>query len=273
MNKQIRSFFSFIISVIFMCIFLGCGSWCHLMETAIYQQKINIFFKALEEDDATKLKSLFSKTVISNDLDLNEQIDKLIAIYPSSTTTVMFDGLLAGEYENEKGMSKSTVYSTFPVINDNECYWVCIELIYKDDFSSNNVGLNRVLFYTADEYCIFFHDENSNTPSDIGLSVYAEQELESEVRCINRYPYEFIPIERNLKLSEIENLLNNTTNFSSFTSTFGVSNAKDSLGTYYYEIKETDGRTAYLEIGTEDDEILYANLVDDFNYIKCVLEE
>ncbi|MBQ8382863.1 MAG: DUF5104 domain-containing protein [Clostridia bacterium] len=126
--------------------------------------KNRCFFNALDKGDSDEIKSLFSRTVLSSDSDLDEQIDKLISIYPRSTTAIMFDGLLGGEYADDAGMYKSMAYATFPVVSNNRYFWVYIELIYEDDFSSDNIGLNRVFFYTADEYCTFIRDENTTYP-------------------------------------------------------------------------------------------------------------
>ena len=270
--KCTRPLLIFIITIL-ICNLFGCGSYARLQEQSIYTQNINDFFSALDKGDAAEIKSLFSQTVVQNDTDLDEQIEKLISIYPRATTSVMLNGLLGGEYKDEGGYFKSTAFTTFPVISNNEYYWVYIELIYEDDFNADNIGLNRVFFYTADEYSNYYHDENADEPTDIGLLVYAEQELQKEVRCINMFPYEFTPTEENLKLSEVEDFLKVSTDFAEFTSKFGQPNATNSHLAYYYEIQEADGNTVYLEVGVDNGKIIYSNLVGEFEYIKCILEE
>ena len=55
---------------------------------------------------------------------------------------------------------------------------------------------------------------------------------------------------------------------------FGEPNAIGVLWTYYYEVTENDGITKYVEIGVpNNDEIEYANIVGEFEFIKCILEE
>ncbi|MBE6639008.1 MAG: DUF5104 domain-containing protein [Ruminococcaceae bacterium] len=263
----------FIIVTILIGVFPGCGSWQRVNEEKIYRQKIDAFFDALDAGDAEEMLALFSQTVVNSDSDLNEQIDKLISLYPRSTTTVMFDGLLGGEYEDEDGMFKSMACATIPIINNNEYYWVYIELIYEDDSSPDSIGLHRVYFYTADEYCMYFQDEDAAAPMELGLVVYAQRKMDQEIRCIESFPYAFTAIERDFDLSEMEAFLQSSDDWSAFVAKFGQPNAKGVTENCYYEIQESADKVIYLEIAVQDEEIIYANLVDEFDYIRCVLEE
>lgn len=252
----------------------GCGSFDRLSEERIYEEKIDAFFSALENEDSTALKSLFSQTVIDKDTDLDRQIDKLLAIYPNVKTDVKFHDLISGDYEKQGGKSKSVAYATFPVVCEGKYYWVYFELIYEDDFSEENIGLNSVFFYTADEYCAFWHDDNEKYPDDIGLLVFSDLKLEKEVRPIERWPYEFTPMERRISVTDVEDFFEKSKSLSEFIEVFGLPNAKGELWTYYYEITEIDGSTKYLEIGAPDGEkITYANIVGEFEYIRGILEE
>lgn len=260
--------------VFILLVFTGCGSFNRLSEKQIFEEKLDAFFSALENKDPTALKSLFSQTVIDKDTDLNEQIEKLLAIYPNVKTDVKFDGLINGEYETQYGKFRSVAYATFPVVCEDKYYWVYFELIYEDDFSEENIGLNSVFFYSADEYCAFWHDDNRKHPDDIGLLVFSDLKLENEVRPIERLPYEFTSMERRISATNVEGFLKKSKSLSAFNEAFGLPNAKGALGTYYYEIIEIDGSTKYLEIGAPDSEnIIYANIVGEFEFIRCVLEE
>ncbi len=274
MKKFKRISCSFILLVLVLLVFTGCGSFMRSSEEKIYREKIDAFFCALESEDSTALKSLFSQTVIENDADLDKQIEKLLTIYPNAKTNIKFDGLLGGNYENQDGKFKSVAYTTFPVVCEGKYYWVYFELIYEDDFSEENIGLNSVFFYTADEYCAFWHDDNAKYPDDIGLVVFSDLKLEKEVRSIERWPYEFTSIERKMSIIDVEKFLEESKSVAEFNKRFGLPNAQGVRWAYFYEITETDGTTKYLEIGTPDgDEITYANIVGEFEYIRCILEE
>ncbi|MBE6559316.1 MAG: DUF5104 domain-containing protein [Ruminococcaceae bacterium] len=265
---------AFILLTSALLIFAGCGSYKRLSEEKIYQEKVNAFFSALEHEDPTALKSLFSQTVIDRDADLDQQIEKLLSIYPNAKTDIRFDGLLGGDYENQDGKFKSIAYTTFPVVCEDKYYWVYFELIYEDDFSEENVGLNRVFFYTADEYCAFWHDDSAKYPDDIGLLVFSDLKLGKKVRPIERWPYEFTSMDRTISVSDVEEFLEKNKSVAEFSETFGMPNAKGDLWTYYYEITDADGTIQYLEIGAPDgDEITYANIVGEFEYIRCIFEK
>lgn len=261
-----------LIAIVLILVLNGCGSYSRLNEEGLYREKVDTFFSALDNGDAATIKSLFSQTVLDNDADLDDQIKRLIAEYPGQTTKIAFDGCFAGEYEREEGRYRSSVYASFPVVGNGKYWWVFIELIYEDDFLPDNIGLNRVFFYTADEYCNDFHNDVERS-SDIGLSVFADLKLEKEVRCINGLPYEFTQTEQNVTVSEAEEFLSLNRSFDDFATNFGLPNCKDTLGRYYYEIKDNNGETVYLELATRDGEIIYANIVGEFEYVRSVLEE
>ena len=274
MTKFRRISCVFILLVLVFLVFTGCGSAVRLSEEKIYREKIDAFFFALENEDSTALKSLFSQTVIEKDADLDKQIEKLFSIYPNTKTDIKFNGLLGGDYENRGGKFKSVAYTTFPVVCDNQYFWVYFELIYEDDFSKENIGLNRVFFYTADEYCVYFHNDEEKMPNDNGLLVFSDLKLSNEIIPIEGFPYEFSPIERTIKTSDIERFLESNKSFSEFKEMFGEPNAIGALWTYYYEVTENDGFTKYVEIGVpNNDEIEYANIVGEFEFIKCILEK
>lgn len=271
--KYIRIISIFLAVLILLCNFTACVPGWVQNEQEIYQKSLDSFFKALDSGNKDDIEELFSKTVLKNDADLGEQIDKLISIYSGGETEIKFDGIIGGEYETEDGKRKSTVFGTFPVVNRETFYWCYVELTYEDDFSSDNIGLNRVRFYTADEYCLYFNDENPEEPTDIGLLIFAEKKLENEVRCINNLPFEFTPIERKLDLAEIESFLTSNKSYKDFTAKFGQPNAKSSDNSYYYEVPNEYSNALYVEIYAENDNVIYANLLDSFSFIRSIIEE
>ena len=146
--------------------------------------------------------------------------------------------------------------------------------MYEDDFCEDNIGLSSVFFYTADEYCAYFHNDSKKLPDEIGLLVFSDLKLEKEIRPIEGNPYEFTPIERTINISDVEDFLDKNKNFAAFSEAFGQPNAKGLHWTYYYEITDNDGSTQYFEIGVPDGKnIEYANIVGEFEFIRNILEE
>ena len=265
---------SLILIVALLLALSACGSFKRVNEDKIYQENINNFFAALDDRDTDAIKSLFSSAVIQNDTDLDEQISKLISIYPNAETEILFDGLLSGDYESRDRKHKSVAYTTFPVICDNQYFWVYFELVYEDDFCEENVGLSSVFFYTADEYCAFFHNDSEKLPNELGLLVFSDLKLERDIKPIEGIPYEFTPVERTINISDVEVFFDKNKSLTEFMEAFGQPNSQGSLWTYYYEITETDGSAKYLEIGVPDGEnIEYANIIGEFEFIRNIFEE
>ncbi len=269
---SIKKLLTLIIVLALAISFSGCGPFIRMQEEKIYKNNLNSLFDAIDKGDANAVKSLFSKNVLDNCPDLDMQIEKLFSVYPGKDAEVMFTDLISGSYHSEVGKFKSVACADFPIAHGNEYYWVFVELIYQDDFSPDNVGLNRVYFYTADEYCRFYHSDETY-PSKIGLYVFSDFKLENPVRCIENYPYEFVPIQRDITSIEVEQFLNSNRQLDAFVARFGKPNANDTLCEFYYEITDTNGDIVYLELAAENNQIIYANIVGEFQFIRCIVEE
>ncbi len=181
--KHIQRFISLITLSVVLLSCSGCGSWARLNEDKTFKENVDAFFDALDEGDTDEIKSLFSNTVIREYDDLDEQIDKLISVYPKGETTVMLDGSLGGDYKDELGNFMSSANSTFTVTVSDQTFWVYMELVYEDDFSEDNIGFKHVCICTADEYYVPYNsDDPSYSTSDIGLFVYTDLESGKEIR-------------------------------------------------------------------------------------------
>lgn len=254
----------------------GCGSYLRMMEDEIFEERIGSFFDALDNQDATMLKALFSQAVIDSDEDLDLQIDKLFSVYPNAKTEILYDGLASSGYSRENGKYKSMVRAMVPVVCDGTFFWAFLELIYEDDYSEDNIGLNKVYIYTIDEFyaarCTFEEEGSFPYPDETGLVVFSELKLEQQLRPIHGNPYAFTPVDREIHISDVEAFFETSTALEQFVETFGQANAQSNLCSYY-EIVDADGTVKYLELGIHKGIIRYANIVSDFEFVRVVLEE
>ena len=265
MKKMLSALLALVI-----CVSLaGCGH-SEAREQALYEKQVNGFFEALDEGDKNAVKSYFSKTAQNHDADLSENIDKLLSVYPRGSSDIKFSKLLAGEYEYNYGSNYSCARSTLPVVNGKNIYWFEIEYVYEDDENPDNIGLSRVYFSTADEYCLFFTEEGEPVKA-LGLEVFAERKIEGEIRCINRIPYKFSQEKDGILLSEVKEVLKENVDYSAFTERFGAPGT-DFFYTYYEVIGEND-KVLYLELDIVDNKIYYAAVYDEFSFIETIIEE
>ena len=268
------------VAVILPLLLTGCIPSRDAYEVKLCTETLEAFFTALENNDAAAVKSLFSKTVIEKDTDLDAQIEKLIEIYPSAPTEIFADDLNGGDYSTEYGAFYARLNDTVPVFCDGEYYWVEIYIVYEDQANEDNIGVESIAFFTADEYCAWFHDDENKTNDlsvdifDDGLSVYADLKLEGEIRPIHGIPHEFTSIRRIITASEVDAFIDDNKNITDFVARFGEPNARcgEYHYTYFYELLDDDGRVQYLELGVSYNEITYASIVSDFKFIRSIYD-
>lgn len=241
-----------------------------LIEDKLYTEAVDDFFAALDRGDAEGIRTMFSRTVQSKDVDLNEQIQKLITLYPGPTDVSKRDPLTSGHYLTDFGKRTSAINATFPVVSNGIYYWCHFELTYENDFDEDEIGITKVLFFTADEYCQCRYDDTWKLPEEQGLTVYAETILNCEVRCIGNSPYKYTPTDTPLNLTEVKDFFEDSNRFSAFTDQFGTPNASNIY--YIYELPEENNQPRYLRVGVDErsDEIYDVSVVDDFNWLYSV---
>ncbi len=250
----------------------GCG-WLdmgELKEQRKYEDAVSSFFEALDNQDVEAICNLFSPAANAKDEDLRDQIDVLLSIYDGPTSEIGWDGLLAGEASYDGPEIVKTAYSTFPVRCDDVYYWCYLEITYESTFDRNRIGITQIDFYTADEYCIFYYDDNAQKISTPGLNVFSGEELDCEVRCIGGWPHKYSK-ERVISLDAAKDYFASTDDFSiaTFKADCGEPCAEHVYT--YYELDRPNGEPRYLELGVDyDGSIFCANVVGDFGFIECI---
>jgi hypothetical protein len=274
MMKRISAIF-LMLSLMFGCVlnFSGCGSPLWENEEALYGEKVEEFVTALDASDSDAMCALFSQTVRQLDKDLNQQIEKLLSVYPKGQSQQHWDGLCHGGYTQEDGLRTAAADATFPVVVDGEYFWIFLRYVYVDEINPDNVGLEQVRVYTAEEYCVYFSEGDFSDAGELGLMVHAELQLDTQVRCIQGCPYAFTSTDSLVDLSEAEAFILSNPDWDAFRMKFGQPNAVDTPWWYWYEVEAESGHRRYLEICAENGIIIYANVVGEFEWIRSILRE
>lgn len=269
-----RKFLAILVAVTIVLSLSGCGilmmrdNW----EKSNYEDTITALFSALDSGDRDGVASLFSSYAREQDKNLEADIEKLFSVYRGPMDEIGWDGLLAGSYTNHYGERESSVYAHFPVRCADIYYWCDLELMYENSVDASQIGVTQLSFYTADEWCINYYDDNAKWCDEVGLSVVAERTLEEEIRCINGSPHKFRKSEAPLNLQEVKVFFEKPKRFSHFVSQFGEPNAENIYG--YYVLPSENGEARYLQICYDDinGRIYYACIVDQFAYIETIYE-
>ena len=237
-----------------------------------YNKLIEDFIIALDDGDAIKLKAMFSAKAQKEDLEIDDEINYLISMYPGITN---IRGVYAGEvelnntFDGEKG--KASIHTRFPISINGDYYWLDFILTYRDDIDGTNIGINRLTILNKDEMYSFETDSSKLTVDGTeGLNLLIDKKTGFDIRCIEGHPYmynESMPLD----IEEVRMHLNKSLKYSDFVKIFGEANAKDRL--YIYQLPDENGETRYLSIMLigSTDEINTVRIVDDFGWKESII--
>lgn len=243
----------------------------------LYNQAVDTFFAALDTGDAQSIREMFANSVIQDDPDLDEQIAKLIEVYPGPTDINRRDGIMAASASTRHGMTQSEAYSYFPVVSNGEFFWCAFQIKYGDYYDDGEYDVTQVLFYAAEDFCATRYDEERKESEELGLTVYADAQLDCEVRCVEGYPRKFTAETEPLNEGAAKAFLKDSNNFSEFTDCFGEPcspgfSSQIPINDYVYELPTENGESRYLRILVHNGEIISADVVDTFEWLYKLWE-
>jgi len=218
--------------------------------------------------------AMFSEAVQKEDKDLEEQIELLLQIYPGTTDINKRNGAsVAASYSNNYGVHTSEAYDTFPVVSGDTYYWCRFSLMYENDEDETEIGVTQVLFFTAESFCECRDTEGWKYPSERGLTVFAEDSLDCEVRAIKGYPYKYRVTGRGPGLEAAEQFLEKNNSYSAFVEHFGEPNAVDIYHFYGLSLEDGEPRYLVLSVDEKEDRIRNASVADDLEWLETVWEK
>ncbi len=268
-----KRFICLLTALLFLISLSGCGMVYidDSKEQKAYRETVDSLFNALDDKNEDAVYQLFSPFVRENDKDLKSQIENLLSVYSGPTDEIGWDGLLGGGGTFEEGKKENNAETTFPVRSGDTYFWCYLKITYENTFDETKIGITQLDFYTEDEYCILRYDKNAKVQDSYGLEVYAEKTIEEDIRCIEGWPHKYNSETKELDIDAVKKFFKTSNSFSKFETTFGKANAENIFT--YYTLPQENGKHRYLELGTTDDEIYRACIVDDFSYIETVFNE
>ncbi len=226
-------------------------------------------FEALDNRDEAAIYDLFSNATKEKCADLQEKITTLVATYSGPTDEYDFDSIMfhTEEYIGGSGNTGKTM-ATFPIRSGEDYYYFYIALMY-EHYDEAQIGIVQLDFYTLDEKYAHHGEWREDRA---GLYIYAETELDYEVRVIDSTTYRYTPKNRTIDIGEVERFLQMSNSRAAFVKHFGEPNAEDIY--FCYELPSENGEPRYLLLGDDFDGMIYsATIVDDFDFIKLIWED
>lgn len=290
MKRKIKWICLATIVVIFIISITNCkivsDQYYAMIEHDRYYETVSQFIKAIDSKDKSAVKNMFSPYVRKKDKTLEKQVEKLFEVYPGKTDRWYDDGCGTGAFDfvtgegwyQKKGSRNYVVDNIIPLKSDGKYYWCWIEWTYLNDKNEDKVGISQVTLYTDEAYYKEFHmveDEEEPYKSKKSLEVFETEDIDFEIRCIQKTPYKFTSAGKKLKKENVEKFLKKSKSMIKFKGKFGEPHATDDLlFDSYYELEEESGEVRYLCLGHfEGDKIDSVYVTSDFECVDTLYEE
>ena len=239
-------------------------------EEKAFEELLPKLFEALDNGDEAALYHLFSPVIREECDNLQEQITALISVYSGPTDEFDITPIHSTEHIGNPG-NWSSADTVIPVRSGDNYYFFNIALMY-EHYDENQIGITLLEFYTADERCAWLESDDKQSEYK-GLYLYAEKNLECDIRTIDGRPRRYTPTNQTINVEEVRDFLKSSCSFSGFVERFGEANAKSPIVEYYYyELPKEKGEPRYLLVCEHDGEIYGVTIVDDFKFVELVWE-
>lgn len=284
-NERMKKVLTILCVGLCLC-FTGCSTVQQIMEDMnsgerrvseeerLYNEAVDSFFAALDAGDGEAIKNMFSEQVQREDKDLEEQIELLLHTYSGPIDVNKRNGAsVAASYSNDYGVHTSEAYDTFPVVSGDTYYWCRFSLMYENDEDASEIGVTQVLFFTAESYCECRYTDGWKYPSERGLTVFAENSLDCEVRAIQGNPRKYEETGNGPDLEAAVQFLEENNSYSAFVEHFGEPNAVDIYHFYGLPLEGGEPRYLVLSVTEKTDSIQSASVADDLEWLETVWEK
>lgn len=222
-------------------------------EDVLIEEAYAALFDALDNRDAEAILALFAENVRKQDKNIEAEVRQMLDRWPGNTELWYYDGISSGSYSTNYGVKTAEVTAMIPVFAGDEVFWVLLDIMYRDDRDEKNEGVTRMLFYTAEDYCLLLESEDYKYPSEDGLHVAISEPDDPHVVCINQYPVRMADAEP-LDPAEVEAFVQTNQTYSGFIECFGPPHGTGSMGllSAYYWLPAENGEPRFLELGVTE---------------------
>ena len=232
----------------------------------VYKETMEQFITFLDKKDAKGIKSLLAEGVLSQDEDIDSQIDRLFAYYDENSIKNTIDYALDGGSQESKsadhGVRTHEISDWFYIYTSDHVYVCDATVCVKDDTGEIGEGIVKVSIMT-DEVLV---NDDISFPEEKGLNVIEDTEGEYNIRRVGGTSYNFTEIERKLTVDEIAAYVEEQKGFTEFQSQFGKPNVD---GGYYaiYEVQKENEeyRYVYMFINEKTNIIKSVYVKDEYN--------
>ena len=215
---------------------------------SLLQDTINAFFQAVDAQDTEAVKAMFSPRILQEDGDLDDMVDRLLALYSGPTDDCLVQRS-PGSSRHIGWKRRANTHVWFPVVSNGVNYYCYISFTYRDDENPDNIGIEKLVFTTEKARCSELLI-NSQEPLEDGLTVIEDAPGDYLTCRIGDEAFVYTPANRVITREDILAFLAQGTRWDAFTAQFGEPNARSpySENSCYYQLTDQDGQPRYAQI-------------------------
>jgi hypothetical protein len=218
-----------------------------------YEQTRDKVFEVLDSKDKEALKQLFAMSVISENPDLDKQIDDLFLFYNGPKISADRSAAFSSEKKNY-GVKIKEFEERFVISTPETKYHVSIIMQSRNDQNNDDEGIHILEFATEEAYdSVYFlwHKAREDTlhykegswyveKVDVpGIYIQASPERCGDVIRVNSRNFRYKAVNRNLAIDDFLAFISKSDNFDELVDSIGEPNTVwSNYGFYYFELED-----------------------------------
>lgn len=210
-------------------------------EEALFNQKIDAFFAAADKHDTKAIRALFDPKVLAGSNHFDKDVSALYQSYTGPLQKYDRKREIQGDYSNDYGTKTAKISDWLPITAGNKKYYLCMELMYRNDAEPKDVGICLLDFVPEkvhDGKYFLWADEP-------GLNIRTQPYTDQEVMILYGNERKYTPVGRTLTEQTIGNIVKRSDSYKGLVNQIGQPNGELMEDENVFRLADQNGEKRY----------------------------
>jgi hypothetical protein len=201
-----------------------------------FHEMLDAVFATLDSKDNEGLKNLFANTVITENPELENQIDEFFQVYNGPMEIESINYSTSGGEKIEYGKRQTILQNSYDIIiiAGGVRYYVSMVMYSRDDFNKEAEGIHILEFDTEEAISSKYFASYNEEDDGPGLFYQHSAEKRDDIKWIDGMSWKYTYYDRILSAVDLSAVVEQDDDFNNFVAVIGEPNCSWSVYAYYY---------------------------------------